>query len=493
MRAWMWIPLTLMTLAGCLAAGPAESATDPVAGCAPTAFESPDIAFLAPTDDPLALVNDSADAFDFTTYNLRTCSLAAIGHTPLRFNNDGTGDPHRYIGEIDMRGDMGAVAVLGNGETPTVYLLDISDRADPKVLSTIPQIGTYLTDVKISDTGRYLFTASQGSSGQGELAELPALTANAGFSVYDIADPAAPRYMATYDNSPNGCHMLSSERIGDTEVVVCISDVVRVWGLEEVSPGNLVPLGYVPYVPSDGAGCAVPLPVPCVGVQAPHDATVQVDPVTGQRLMMVSHWDSGLRIVDLSDAPQATELGKWTGEGATHYSGHVHSAMMVYANGTRYILATPEYTGSGGADTVPSIWVLDATDLTAPKLVAEWFHPGEHPSQGLFLTTHQWQVAPAGPDVPLDDVRIYLTMNHAGIWVLGLEDILQGDNLAAIKGFHLGRTPLDPDNSVGNAVLSTWDVNVVDGYIYGSDRATGLWIFHYEGDTLGDASRTGFA
>ncbi len=488
----MWIPVTMMAFAGCLSDDPTTPNGQP-AECGPTAFETDDIRFLNTTDDPFALVNVTADAFDFQTYNLRTCSLAAIGHTPLRFNQDGTGAPHRYIGEIDMRGDLGAVAVLGNGETPTVYILDTTDRAAPVVLSTIAQVGTYITDVKISDTGRYLFTASQGSSGQGELAEFPELTANAGFSAYDISNPAAPVYLATYDNSPGGCHMLSSERIGDTEVVVCISDVVRVWGLEEVAPGQLVPLGYVPYIPDDGVGCAVPLPVPCVGVQGPHDATVQVDPVTDQRLMIVSHWDSGLRVVDLSDAPQATEIGKWTGEGATHYSGHVHSAMMVYANGTRYILATPEYTGSGGADTVPSIWVLDATDLSAPKLVAEWFHPGGHPSQGLFLTTHQWQVAPSGPEVAIDDVRIYLTMNHAGLWVLSLADILNGDNLGAIEGFHLGRTPLDPETAVGNAILSTWDVNVVDGYIYGSDRATGLWVFHYEGDALGDTTRTGFA
>lgn len=487
MKWWPLAVLMVAGLAGCAGIDDAPEADE--APCAPTAFETPGIGFLNTTDDVLARVNDTALAFDFPTYNLRTCGLAAIGHTPLRWSADGTPDPHHYIGEIDIRGGLGAVAVLGNQEDALVYVLDMTVRAEPQVIATIPQLGTYITDVKISDTGRYLITASQRGTDQGELADLPELTANAGFTIYDISDPAAPAYVGTYDNGATGCHMLSSERIATTEVVVCVSDTIKVWGFEETEAG-LVPLGYVPYIPDGGAGCTLPAPVPCVGVESPHDATVQLDPVTGQRVMVVSHWNSGVRVVDLTDAPRATEIGAWTGEGATHYGGNVHTAMMFYANGTRYVMATPEYTSQGH---VPSMWLLDATDYGAMKLVAEWFHPGEHESQGLYLTTHQWQIAPTGPDVPLDDVRVYLTMNHGGVWVLGLDEILAGANLGAVKGFHLGRTPLDPDGPVGNARLSTWDVNLVDGHIYGSDRATGLWVFRYEEDVLGDAGRTGFA
>ena len=84
-------------------------------------------------------------------------------------------------------------------------------------------------------------------------------------------------------------------------------------------------------------------------------------------------------------------------------------------------------------------------------------------------------------------------MNHGGVWVLGFKEMLEGDLWGAIKGFHLTRTPLDEATAVtANAVLNTWDVNLVDGYIYGTDRATGVWVLDYRGDDhLTDL--TGFA
>jgi hypothetical protein len=112
---------------------------------------------LATRDDPI--VDDRDLMWDHDSYDVRTCSLAAIGREVL--SEDGT--PHGYIGEMDTKAahNLAAVAVVGNGEAPGVYLLDISDRADPKVLSFIEQFGTYVVDVKISDDGKVLYTASQ--------------------------------------------------------------------------------------------------------------------------------------------------------------------------------------------------------------------------------------------------------------------------------------------------------------------------------------------
>jgi hypothetical protein len=236
------------------------------------------------------------------------------------------------------------------------------------------------------------------------------------------------------------------------------------------------------------AGCQV---APRLAV-SPHDMTVFHTGGAfrkGTSYLVVSHWDEGLKVLDITQAPQVTEVGSWKGEGAKHYDGNVHTAMMFVAGGHRYIMASPEYTQEGQ---VPSLWVLDADDVAHLKLVAEWSHPGQHVSQGLYLTTHQWQVAPTGANVTPDQVRVYLTYNHGGIWVLDFGQILAGNNAAAINGFNLARTPI-PDDHVPNAILSTWDVNVVDGHIYGTDRATGLWVFHYEGDVLGDKRVTGFA
>ncbi|HEX9815547.1 MAG TPA: hypothetical protein VGB18_01090, partial [Candidatus Thermoplasmatota archaeon] len=226
-----------------------------------------------------------------------------------------------------------------------------------------------------------------------------------------------------------------------------------------------------------------------------HDLTVFHESGTfgnGRSYMVVSHWGEGVRVLDITDAPLVQEVGVWTGDGATHYYGNVHTAMMFRVADSRYIVASPELTTSDAVQ-VPSLWVLNADDLSDLKLVGEWYHPNEHAAQGLYLTTHQWQVAPTGQNVAAEDVRIYLSYNHAGIWVLDFSQLLQKDHWSAILGYNLARRPLDEETAVPNAVLSTWDVNLVDGYIYGTDRATGLWVFHYEADNLGNPRLTGFA
>lgn len=226
--------------------------------------------------------------------------------------------------------------------------------------------------------------------------------------------------------------------------------------------------------------------------------TVGVDAVDGRVLMAASHWDEGLRIVDASAPVDEgfTTLASWTGEGATYYDGNVHTAMIFWVGDKRYVAATPEMTYGG---VVPSMWILDATDLgdgseiIELELIAEWFHPIEYKTPGLIMTTHQWQVAPTGPDANVEDTNVYITMNHLGVWVLDFAEILAGNNADAIGGFHMSREPLDPAEESGAAVYSTWDVGVVDGYIYGTDRATGLWVFDYTGDVKDDTSIRGFA
>lgn len=488
----------LALLAGCLDGSPDEAG--PAAGCPASPFDQPGVDIVPTTVDPI--VDDKDRATEFETTNVRTCSLPAIGWSAL----DPDGTPHKYLGELDMRGDLGlgAVAVVGNSELGRVYLLDIADRADPKVLSFIDQPGAYVVDVKLSDDGKVLYTASQALPSL-ELLENGAMpVSSSGFSAYNVEDPANPRYLGTVPDERIGCHMMDPVQVAPgQDALMCVSQHVKSY-LVQRDGAALVTLGFVEHVPANELGVPVPGgapavgdptcsgPLGCLASSGPHDMTAYHEAGAfgdGDSYLVVSHWDEGVKVLDITDAPVITEAGSWDGEGAEHYAGNVHTAMMFDVGGKRYVMASPEHTSPG---TVPGLWVLDATDLSDLRLVAEWYHPGLHDSQGLYLTTHQWQVAPTGPEVSPDDVRVYLTMNHGGLWILDFGAILRGDDQGAILGFNLARTPI-PEDHVANAILSTWDVNVVDGYVYGTDRATGLWVFHYTGDELGDARLTGFA
>lgn len=500
MHRLLLVLLAAAPLAGCL------SGTAPPADACPAApLDAPGVRILPPGADPIDDERDNATLFEST--NVRTCSLPAIGWAPLQ----ASGVPHKYLGEMDLRGDLdlGAVAVVGSGEAPGAYVIDLKDRAAPKPLAFVAQPGGHVTDVKLSDDGKILYVASQETPGVEGLVAAPELKPQVGFTAYSLADPAHPAYLGAVADFGLGCHMLEPVQVAaNQDAVFCVSQHVRSYLVQRDGP-TLVDLGFVDYVPSRGglpapsalpfdptcdtpAGCQTGV-LPASGLTSgPHDMTVFH---TGGRFrdgpsyLVVSHWDEGVKVLDITNAPSVTEVGSWAGAGATHYGGNVHTAMMVQVGGHRYIVASPEYTQKG---MVPSLWVLDADDLADLRLVAEWWHPGGHESQGLYLTTHQWQVAPTGDDVTPDQVRIYLSYNHAGVWVLDLGRILAGDNAGAVLGYNLARTPL-PDDHVPNAILSTWDVNVVDGHVYGTDRATGLWVFHYVGDTLGDQRLNGFA
>ncbi len=491
------VALLAALLSGCF--GDATDAVDPLDACPASPLDQPNLRLVPTAFDPIDDNRDNATFFEST--NVRTCSLPAIGWSPL----DPSGTPHRYLGELDLRGDLhfGAVAVVGNGEPARVYLVDITNRQEPQVITFIDQPTAYMVDVKISDDGKILYVASQNVPGPEFVGQVPTLldpelVPPVGFTAYNIEDPSSPAYLG-FVADENGCHMLDPIQVAaNQDAVMCISGNLKSYLIQRDGP-TLVNLGFVEYFPNNAQGIPVPstpvgLPadLPVTPSQSPHDMTAFHEGGSfgaGNSYLVVSHWGEGVKVLDITAAPVITEVGSWDGAGATHYAGNVHTAMMFMVGEQRFIVASPEYTFNGA---VPSLWVLDANDLGDLKLVAEWSHPNQHESQGLYLTTHQWQVAPTGPDVAPEDVRIYLTYNHAGVWVLDFGQILAADDQAAILGFNLARTPI-PEDHVGNAVLSTWDVNVVDGYIYGTDRATGLWVFHYLGDELGDARLRGFA
>ena len=496
MRTFLAVLLVAAAVAGCLGQQASDDLATGADGCPASPFDQPGLRLVGTDVDPI--VDDRALAEDFQSTNVRTCSLPAIGWSPLR--DDAQGGPHKYIGEIDMRGDLGlgAVAVLGNGEAGGVYLVDIQDRADPTPIAFIPQPGAYVVDVKFSDDGQILYLASQSIPSAELLGTVPEVVAPSGFTAYSLADPAQPSYLGFVADEQLGCHMLDPVQVAPTQdAVMCVSNNLKSYLIERGAAfANLQFVEYLPErggVPTPSAPVGLPGESPVQLAEGPHDMTAYHEGEgfgDGASYLVVSHWGEGVKVLDITGAPLIREVGSWDGEDAEYYFGNVHTAMMFDTADGRYIIATPELTFDGA---VPALWVLDADDLSDLRLVAEWTHPGLHESQGLYLTTHQWQVAPTGDDVPAEDVRVYLTMNHAGMWVLGLDHILKDHDQAAVLGFNLARKPVTDPEPVANAVLNTWDVNVVDGYVYGSDRATGLWVFHYQGDRLGDPRLTGFS
>lgn len=462
-----------------------------VAGCVtppedPVPAGTPDV--LPVFVDPIVEDHDHAS---FEEHALSTPSMSLVGHTTMSPD----GKPYSYIGEMDTWGNLTVVQVLGRGSMPGFVVLDVSDPAAPTPIGRAEMPFSYVVDVKWSPDGTSVFAASQAGTNRQRSDVEPAdapdqflLTAN-GFTQWDMTDPTDPAPIAGGLAEPTGCHMLSVKEIGGKLTVFCIANVVTVYQYVEGGAWQQV-AAMGPGASGEGAerilseavaaGTGAPNAL-LLGAE-PHDITVQEDPKEpGRFVATVSYWDWGLRFFDVTDPTRPVELGAWAGTGAGVYEGNVHGAQLVLHEGKRLAVVGPELLGS----TFPALWVLDVEDFAAPTLVAEWVPPGEHPTHGLLLTVHQFQVV---------DGRIYLAYNHAGLWVLDLARIVAGtgDDPARpeVLGYYLPHQQVelyDPDIA---AVPNTWDVNVKDGRIFASDRYTGFYVLQHAGDTPGDVRVT---
>lgn len=479
---WIVIGLALATL---------------VAGCVSPATE--DAADAASLDAALSFIDPIVDDHDhgsLADHNLSMPSMRLVGHTTM--NAEAPAEAFSYIGEMDTHGNLTVVQVLGRGSMPGFVVLDVSDPANPTPIGRAQMPFSYVVDVKFSPDGAYVFAGSQGgaagSNGHAAPTDDPvnAFLTSEGFTQFDMSDPTNPVAIAGGWVS-GGCHMLSVKEIAGTLSVFCIADTVQVFqyleggawtqvaALAPETAGASQLLGEVASGSPNSAANALLLGA------TPHDVTVQPDPLDESRwIAAVSYWDFGVMFYDVTDLESPVALGAWTGEGAANYEGNVHGAMLTLHEGKRVAVVGPELLGQ----TVPALWVLDVEDFAAPSLVAEWVPPGAHPTQGLLLTVHQFQVVGG---------RIYLAYNHAGLWVLDLATIARGPaapDAAAhpeVLGYYLPHenvTLYSPDTA---AVPNTWDVNVKDGYIFASDRYTGFYVLHYAGDVEGDAATTSFA
>jgi hypothetical protein len=298
-------------------------------------------------------------------------------------------------------------------------------------------------------------------------------------------DASKPTVAGAAPSTGSACHMTAVGVVAGSEYLFCTGDGLWMSVYQIVPAADagraLVPVGQ--WKPAEAPRTPSGPPGP-TAFGAPHDMTFQLDPVDQKPILVVSGRSFGLRVLDVSDPKAPREIAKWTGEGAERPPIHMHTGMVTVVDGTRYLIGSPEILPN--PETPPAVWVLDATDYKALKLVAEWTAPGEHGSPGFTFTTHQWQVA---------DGRIYLGYYHAGVWVLDLRSIIAGsyrDDPARpdVLGYYL---PREPTTVPKQMVPNVWDLNLWKGVMYVTDIGSGLYALHYGPDTLGDASLTGFS
>ena len=271
-----------------------------------------------------------------STMNADLVGFHTLGDVGSESVSGGPDNPlYGMITDVWLEGDLGFVAMQSTSE-PTgnrgVAILDVSaytraesraelETAEMTVLSYIgneSEAGT-ANDVKVSDDGQYLAYSKQAfgwdygnaASASTEDQDEPGPNVT-GAEVYDISDPGDPEYVGSAQGPNPGFHNCFVHQIGGDHYVFGVQGVgpgsagvhvyrirergvepVNFWGGEEIRDGAYDQ-------PAQG---------PIAGGYYCHDFYVHEDPKTGRPLGFVAYWNYGVRVLDMSDPEDITELG----------------------------------------------------------------------------------------------------------------------------------------------------------------------------------------
>ena len=271
-----------------------------------------------------------------STFNTDLVGFHTLGDVGSESVSGGPDNPlYGMITDVWLDGDLGFVSMQSTSE-PTgnrgVAILDVSaytraesraelDNAEMTVLSYIgneTEAGTG-NSVKVSDDGQYLAYSKQaigadyGNAASTSTEDQDAAGPNVtGAEVYDISDPGDPEYVGSAQGPNAGFHNCFVHQIGGDHYVFGVQGVspgsagvhmyrIRERGIEPVNfwgGGDLRDGEYG----SPGQGRNA-------GGYYCHDFYVHEDPVTGRPLGFVAYWNYGVRVLDMSDPEDITELG----------------------------------------------------------------------------------------------------------------------------------------------------------------------------------------
>ncbi|HEX9817063.1 MAG TPA: hypothetical protein VGB18_08790, partial [Candidatus Thermoplasmatota archaeon] len=360
----LWLPVTVLFLAGCLAAPSA----DPIDPDAPIDDGIPSFLELD-HDHNDASLHEGASGFSLGAY-LPICAASASCS----------------FGEIDVMANILIQAIME--PDGGFALVDIQTPTSPRLLSTTTFGRAVATDVKLSPDAKTAFVAVSnwaplvGKAGlQQDPTSASGLARSQGVQVYDISEPRAPVARWFEPIGLEGVHMVDVHVIdGATYVVVTTPAYFKFYAAhvqettsEPVWIGRYDPtlgrLAHVAdYTPPEVIEAA---PVSGAGSFSAHDITIIDDPDEGP--ILFGAYGFGVAAASLKDPASPRHLGSWSlvaagFDAAVH---NTHTVMVQRVDGRRTLVITPEQIEDN------TLYVVDAQDLSKMTLLGTWSLPGD--------------------------------------------------------------------------------------------------------------------
>ncbi|HUG28685.1 MAG TPA: Ig-like domain-containing protein [Gemmatimonadales bacterium] len=351
----------------------------------------------------------------------------------------------------------GVNAYLGSGSGGDVlYVLDISDPANPRVTDSLVADTRRVNDVMTTPDGRFLVHTREGASSRRN-----------GIVLASLEDPAHPKVIAEftegvtagvhssfiYQQEGHGTHVYLTNNGTGAMHVIDIND---------------------PYHPREVSQWRTPRPD---AGRTLHDIDVQ------DGLAYLSYWNDGLVILDIGNGlkggspanPQFVSQFKYDLNAlyrdveAVGGPGFIRGTHTAWRTRNYVIIADEVFPGSqvrGAKDAAAGraygrLQVVDVSDIENPKSVA-YYEPE-------FGGVHNVWVA---------GDTLYLGAYNGGFRTFDISGELLGDLRAQGREMVHVNTA-DMDGSVRNTAM-TWGVVVRDGLAYVNDMYNGLWIIRME-------------
>jgi len=402
----------------------------------------------------------------------RPCDPAFKNKSPTPGDNSEITIEGNFLDDCEVYSDGSGGCYAYVSSYNQFEILDISEPNNITLLSTYYAETARIIDIKVTPDNNWVLINHELTNT--ELDPIPNDDdANSGANRMDVVfvgNKNEPIKVAEWNNPPAGFHNQ------DIHVDCDWNPANPVWAEEEchlflygadplpeaIEGGNganykgtqifYVPLGLESWNPTQTdeeqntsreiirwGGYTPELDTTCGGTIFNHDNVFQIHPITGQKLLYISYWEAGLRIVDVSNPPdvadpfglswpQNNEVGRWMGcqsdssgwygpEGGGHANmsasewlsaadgnGNIHYAVPydnLVCEGISELdnpSVWPDECGTGPDDVVFGInwrhytiiapefgsndnhtgylWTIDTTDPAEPFLVSKWKLPG---------------------------------------------------------------------------------------------------------------------
>jgi hypothetical protein len=345
----------------------------------------------------------------------------------------------------------GTTLYIGHMRPPHgTTIVDVADPKNPRVIHHIPiPEGWHSHKVRVANG---LMVINQEKFGQGNE------DFGAGFAVYDIANPAAPKFLSKYRMGGKGVHRFEFDGryaymaatddgfVGHFPVTYDLIDPTRPvevgrWWV----PGQHVAAGEVDAMPQGW-----PFP------RCHHPMRL------GDRLH-VSYWHHGLYILDIADMAKPKPIAHVNTSRAFPHPTHTCMPVPYPVKGRRIMIVADEDVAKLYPSAPGFLWFYDITDETTPIPISTFQVPGldsDGSPQPAMTGCHQPSEVFRGTILP------------CAWFAMGLRIVDFADPFAPKEVAHYV-----PDPAPGVDRASSNDVTIDDrGLIYLIDRVSGLSI-----------------